>query len=60
MEDEVIAALWKVKEDIAREHGYDVDRLVGMIREREREFAHRVVDLTDSKGRASSEEPEVS
>lgn len=60
MKDEVIAALWKIKEDIAREHGYDVDRLGGMIREREREYAHRVVDSNDSKRRASSEEPEVS
>ncbi len=60
MKDEVIAALWKVKEDIAREHDYDVDRLGAMIREREREYAHRVVDWTDSKRRASTEEPGVS
>ena len=27
MKDEVITALWKIKEDIAREHDYDMDRL---------------------------------
>ena len=51
MKDEVIAALWKIKEDIAREHDYDVDRLGAMIREREREYAHRVVDWADSTRR---------
>ena len=60
MKDEVIAALWKIKEDIAREHYYDVDRLGAMIREKEREYAHRVVDWADSTRRAAREESEVS
>lgn len=45
MKDEVIAALWKTKEDIAREHDYDVERLGAMVRERERAYADRVVAL---------------
>ena len=35
MKDEVIAALWTIKEDIAREHDFDVKRLGAMVRERE-------------------------
>ena len=49
MKDEVITALWKVKEDIAREHDYDVNRLGAMVREREREYIHRVVDWAHAK-----------
>ena len=49
MEDEVIAALWKIKEDIAREHDFDVERLGTMVRERERAYADRVVDWSHSK-----------
>ena len=60
MKDEVIAALWKIKEDIAREHDYDVDRLGAMIRKKEREYAHRVVDWADSTRRTISTEPEIS
>ena len=63
MKDEVIAALWKIKEDIAREHAFDVERLGAMVRERERAYADRVVDWSHSKRRekrAVSEEREVS
>ena len=63
MKDEVITALWKIKEDIAREHDYDVERLGAMIRERERGHTHRVVDWATSKKqecRAGSEGLEVS
>ena len=49
MKDEVIVALWKIKEEIAREHEYDVDRLGAMVREKEREYAYRVVDRARSK-----------
>jgi hypothetical protein len=59
MKDEVIAALWKIKEDIAREHDYDVNRLGAMIREKEREHARRVVDRARSQRRTVNEEPEA-
>ncbi len=49
MKDEVIVALWKIKEDIAREHDYDLDRLGAMVREKEREYAYRVEDRARSK-----------
>ncbi len=51
MKDEIIAPLWKIKEDIAREHDYDVARLGAMIREREHGHAHRVVDWAPSRKR---------
>ncbi len=63
MKDEVIAALWKIKEDIAREHRFDVRRLGAMLRERDRAHADRVVDWSHSKrgeSRAVSEEHEAS
>ena len=61
MKDEVISALWKVKDDIARENDYDVKRLGAMVRKRERHHADRIVDWVGSKGKQPvSEEPEVS
>ena len=53
MKNEVIAALWKIKEDIAREHGFYVKRLGAMLRERDRAYADRVVDWSHSKRRES-------
>lgn len=53
MKDEVISALWKTKEDIAREHGFDVKRLGAMLRQRERAYADRVVDWSPSRIRES-------
>ena len=49
MKNEVIAALGKIKEDIAREHGFDVKRLGAMLRERDRAYADRVVGWSHSK-----------
>ena len=34
MSDEVIKELWRVKDDIAREHGYDVDRFAAYLQSR--------------------------
>ena len=41
MADEIIAEVWRIKDEIAREHGYDVDRLGAYFRERERQRAQR-------------------
>ena len=63
MKDEVMAALWKIKEDIAREHDCDVGRLGAMLREREHGYANRVVDRsasTKQEYRAAREGREVS
>ena len=46
MPDEVIEALWRVKDDMARECGYDVARLIADLQVRqEHEGRNRVVDL---------------
>jgi len=35
MTDEIIKELWRIKDDIAREHSYDLDRLVADLRNTE-------------------------
>jgi hypothetical protein len=35
MADEIIQELWRVKDDIAREHEYDLDALVAYLRGKE-------------------------
>ena len=32
MSDEIIKELWQIKDNIAREHGYDIDALVAHLR----------------------------
>ena len=49
MADEIIKELWKIKDGIAQEHGYDVDTLVAHLRTRKREGDHQVVDLRSMK-----------
>lgn len=44
MKDEVITALWKIKDEISREHDYDLGRLAATVRLREQEHPERVVD----------------
>ncbi len=41
MADEIIEEVWRIKDEIAREHGYDLDRLGAYFRERERRRAQR-------------------
>lgn len=45
MSDEVIKEIWKIKDSIAREHGYDIDRIVAYLRTKQRPKGHPVVDL---------------
>ena len=44
MKDEIITALWKIKDEISREHGSDVRRQAASVRRIEREQPERVVD----------------
>ncbi len=44
MADEVIEEVWRIKDEIAREHGYDLDRLGAYFQRRERERAQREED----------------
>ena len=36
MTDEIIKELWQIKDSIAREHGYDLDRLAADLQSKER------------------------
>lgn len=45
MSDEIIKDLWEIKDSFAREHGYDIERLVAYLRTRQRPKGHPVVDL---------------
>lgn len=45
MADEIIEELWRVKDAIAREHGYDIDRLVAALETRTYRHGGRTVDL---------------
>jgi len=45
MADEVIGELWKIKDSIAREHGYDIEAFAAHLRNRKRSEGDRVVDL---------------
>ena len=45
MPDEIIEELWRIKDSIARGHGYDIEALVAHLRSRERTEGRRVVDL---------------
>ncbi len=45
MADEIIAELWQIKDNIAREHDYDLGALVAHLQTKERPAGQRVVDL---------------
>ena len=45
MPDEIIEELWQIKDNIAREHGYDIEALVAHLRTKKRSEGQQVVDL---------------
>ena len=45
MADEIITELWQIKDRIAKEQGYDIEKLVAYLASRERPAGQRVVDL---------------
>jgi len=46
MVDEIIKELWDIKDSIAQDHGYDIDRFVTHLREISKPKDHQVVDLS--------------
>jgi len=50
MTDEVIEELWRVKDDIAREHDYDLDVLVADLRSRKLTGGPGIGDLHAVRG----------
>ena len=57
MSDEIIKELWQIKDSIAREHGYDIERLVAHLRKRKRPKGQQVVDLRARRGQADQGDP---
>ena len=55
MRNEVLEELWQSKDAVAKEYGYDIDRLVSGLREKEKSEKVRVIDLStehrEEKGR---------
>jgi hypothetical protein len=45
MTDEIIEELWQIKDSIAREHNYDVEKLVAHLRNLTPRSGRHVVDL---------------
>ncbi len=45
MADEIIEELWRIKDGIAREYGYDMDALVAHLKAQGPSPGQRVVDL---------------
>ena len=45
MPDAIIKELWQIKDSIAREHGYNIEKLVAHLQTKERPEDQRVVDL---------------
>ena len=54
MADEIIKELWRIKDEMAREHGYDVRRFAAYIRSREREREAREALATGEGGQSSA------
>lgn len=44
MTDEIIRELWYVKDKIAQDHGYDLDKLVAYLQSAERTDHYKIVD----------------
>lgn len=49
MADEIIRELWKIKDDIASKHNYNLKKLVKYLQEKERNGKHKIVDLRSAK-----------
>ncbi len=54
MKDEVITALWRIKDEIGREHGYDLARLAATVRQKEQSHTERLVNWSKKRSAVSS------
>lgn len=54
MADEIIEEVWRVKDEIAREHGYDIDRLAAYFRRRGREREAREARAAKEGGESAA------
>lgn len=51
MADEIIEELWAIKDEIAKEADYDIDRLIDLLQERQE---HREESTSSSPGRKNT------
>jgi hypothetical protein len=58
MADEIIEELWKIKDDIARECGYDVKALVARLEDKKYGKDRQVVDLSSKRTIRQEVEPD--
>ena len=49
MSDEIIEELWRIKDSIAREHGYDMEAPVAYLHSKEKAEGRRIVNLSAMK-----------
>ena len=49
MPDEIIEELWRIKDSIAREHGYDIEALVAYLQNKEKAEGRQIVGLSAMK-----------
>lgn len=49
MKDEIIQQVWKAKDQLMRECEYDLAKLAILLRQRQQERGHEVVNLTNRK-----------
>ena len=49
MSDEIIEELWRIKDGIAREHGYDIEALVAYLQNKKKAEGRQIVDLSTMK-----------
>ncbi len=56
MKNPILEELWKVKDGMARECGYDLNKLADLLRQRQKESKHKVVDFSVMRtGRPSTQ-----
>ena len=53
MADEIIEELWRIKDRMAREHGYDIDALVAHLQTTQQVEGRQAVDLRATKQAAT-------
>ena len=46
MSDEIIQEIWKIKDEIAKECGYNLEQLVSRLRQKEKMASSPTVDLS--------------
>ena len=56
MSDEIIEELWRIKDSIAQEHGYDIEALVAYrVQSKEKAEDRQIVDLSAMKKTAEQD-----